>query len=248
MADAPVVLLYQDCFTTWNEPQLGKAAIRLLEAFGYRVVMPRSDCCGRTNCSAGRLDKAASQIARSAAAVRAAMLKHNATVVLAVEPSCATTLQQEWTELRLGDAQRMAEQVSEAADTVEGFLCRHWDSHPRLPEFTTTSYPVVLHVHCHQKHRAGLTKQLLERCGFSDVELLDSGCCGMAGAFGYDRETRDLSMRIAEQSLGEAIRLRHGAIVAANGTSCRHQIADAFAVQAHHPLILAHGALRRTRR
>ena len=248
MVDAPVVLLYQDCFTTWNEPLIGRAAISLLEAFGYQVVVPRSDCCGRTNCSAGRLDKAASQIARSAAAVRLAMMKHNATAVLAVEPSCATTLQQEWIELRLGDAQRMAEQVSEAADTIEGFLLRHWDVHPRRPEFTTTSYPVVLHVHCHQKHRSTLTKQFLERCGFNDVELLDSGCCGMAGTFGYDHETRDLSMRIAEQSLGEAIRSRRGAIVAATGTSCRHQIADAFAVDAHHPLMLVHGALRRTLR
>lgn len=248
MAEAPVVLLYQDCFTTWNEPQLGQAAIRLLEAFGYRVVIPKSDCCGRTNCSAGMLDGAVSQVARSASAVRAAMLKHNATVVLAVEPSCATALQQEWTELQLGAAQRMAEQVSQAADTIEGFLLRHWGRHPRHPDFAVTSYPVVLHVHCHQKHRSILTKQFLERCGFSDVELLDSGCCGMAGSFGYDRETRDLSMRIAEQSLGEAIRSRCGAIVAANGTSCRHQIADAFSVEAYHPLVLVHGALRRIRR
>jgi Fe-S oxidoreductase len=194
------------------------------------------------------LDQAASQVTRSAIAVRAAMLKHNATVVLAVEPSCATSLQQEWTELELGPAQRIAEEVSSAADTIEGFLLQHWDLHPRRPEFTNTSYPVVLHVHCHQKHRAPLTKQFMERCGFSDVELLDSGCCGMAGSFGYDRKTRDLSMRIAEQSLGEAIRSRRGAIVAASGTSCRHQIADAFAVEAHHPLVLVHGALRRVRR
>ncbi len=247
MHDAPVVLLYQDCFTTWSEPQLGKAAIRLLEAFGYRVVIPKSDCCGRTSCSAGMLDRAASQVAGSAAAVRAAMLEHNATVVLAVEPSCATALQQEWTELQLGAAQHMAEQVAEAADTVESFLLRQWGRHPRHPDFAPTSYPVVLHMHCHQKHRSMRTKQFMERCGFSDVKLLDSGCCGMAGSFGYDRETRNLSMRIAEQSLGEAIRSRRGAIVAANGTSCRHQISDAFSVQSHHPLMLAHGALCRAR-
>jgi Fe-S oxidoreductase len=246
--DAPVVLLYEDCFTTWNDPAIGRSAIRLLEAFGYRVVVPKSDCCGRTNCSAGRLDKAASQIAKSATAVRNAMLKHNASVVLAVEPSCATTLQQEWTELDLGDAQRIAQQVSEASDTVEGFLLRHWGQHPQHPKFTTTSFPVVLHVHCHQKHRSADTKQFLERCGFSDVELLDSGCCGMAGSFGYDKNTFDLSMRIAEQSLGDAIRSRRGAIVAANGTSCRHQIGDAFDVESRHPLELVHGALRRIRR
>ncbi|MCH2136250.1 MAG: FAD-binding protein [Phycisphaerales bacterium] len=248
LSESPVVLLYPDCFTMWSEPQVGRSAVQLLEAFGYRVLIPNADCCGRTSCSAGLLERAAGQVSSSATTIREAMLKHNAIGVVTVEPTCTTAIEQEWRELRLGDADRMARQVSDVADSVEGFLLEHWDDHPYTPKFTPTTFPVMLHVHCHQKHRADVTERLLRRCGFTDVQRLDSGCCGMAGSFGYDRSTFDLSMQIADHSLGEAIRGRSGAILAASGTSCRHQLSDAFGVEAHHPVALVHGALKRTRR
>jgi Fe-S oxidoreductase len=220
-------------------------AIRVLEAFGYRVVMPKADCCGRTSCSAGLLWNAAAQISRSARSVRAAMHEHNAMAVVAVEPSCATAMQQEWTELRTS-APMEAKAVSQAAGTVESFLLEHWDVHPIRPDFKPTTYSVLVHVHCHQKHRASTVEALFRKCGFTSIESLDSGCCGMAGSFGYNRDTYDLSMRIAEQSLGHAMANRRGAIVAAHGTSCRQQLADAFNVKALHPVSLLLGAVQRS--
>jgi Fe-S oxidoreductase len=219
----------------WNEPGNGRDAIRLLEAFGYRVVLAEADCCGRTCCSAGMLEQAVDQIEASAPCIHQAMLEHGAEAVVAIEPSCATTLQQEWLELRTNTDPKVMAQVAAGAHTVESFLIKHWLSHPVIPDFRACSSPIMVHVHCHQKHRADLVAELLVKCGCEGVELLDSGCCGMAGSFGYDAEHFELSGQIAEQSLGEAMRRRGDAIVVAHGTSCRHQLIDIFQVKAKHP-------------
>jgi len=241
--DAPVVLLYPDCFTMWNEPGNGRDAIRLLEAFGYRVVLAEADCCGRTCCSAGMLEQAIEQVQASAASIGQAMQANNVCAVVAVEPSCATSLQQEWLELRTSTDVELLERIAGAAHTVESFLIEHWSTHPVRPEFQACPSPIMVHVHCHQKHRSQVVADLLAKCGCADVELLDSGCCGMAGSFGYDSAHYALSGRIAEQSLGEAMGRRGEAIVVAHGTSCRHQMNDVFGVQAVHPVSLLAGLL-----
>jgi Fe-S oxidoreductase len=91
-----VVVLYSDCFTTWTESAIGHDAIRLLEAFGYRVVIPKVGCCGRTQISAGLLDDAVRVISKSARTIAACIDQYDAVAVVAVEPSCATAMQQEW--------------------------------------------------------------------------------------------------------------------------------------------------------
>jgi FAD/FMN-containing dehydrogenase/Fe-S oxidoreductase len=241
---SPTVLLLPDCFCTWGETDIAKSAIRLLEAFGYRVVLPDMGCCGRTMCSTGMLQSATRTIERSARQLGEAIEANSAVAVVGVEPSCVTTLQQEWLELRTDvDAERI-KKIASMASTVEEFIVASWDSHPCRPSFDATDEAVLLHVHCHQKPRGGQVADFLRRCGYSDVALLDSGCCGMAGSFGYAKEHHALSLEIAEQSLGSALRTSPDAIVAANGTSCRHQVLDVFQREGVHPVVLSAARLQ----
>ncbi|MDP7029487.1 MAG: FAD-linked oxidase C-terminal domain-containing protein [Phycisphaerales bacterium] len=239
--DRPVVLLYPDCFTTWSEPEVGKDAIGLLEAFGYRVVMPRTGCCGRTLLSAGRLDRAAEVISASARALLEAIRDTDAVAVLAVEPSCATALQQEWADLRTSVPIGDMKGIAAMSDTVVGFLAAHLEEHPQQPVFTPQERSVPIHEHCHQKHRAELTLTFLQACGWPNTHLVDTGCCGMAGAWGYEASHDTLSRKIARQSLKGLE--GHSGAVAACGTSCRHQMEDVLDLKGRHPVTLAREAL-----
>ena len=237
--DAPVVFLLPDCFTTYGETGIARSAVELLEAFGYRVVLPEMGCCGRTRCSTGMLDAARRTIERSAAALMRAIAAHEPVAVLGTEPSCVTTLQQEWVELNTDVAVADRNRIAAMTSTVEHFIVAAWDRHPRRPDFSTNASSLPLHVHCHQKPDGQTIAEFLRRCGWPGVQLLDSGCCGMAGSFGYHARHYDLSMQIAEQSLGPALGDSGTGPVAANGTSCRHQIHDAFARGSSHPVELA---------
>ena len=238
-ASAPVVLMLPDCFTSYGETGIARSAVRLLEAFGYRVVLPDMGCCGRTRCSVGMLDAARRTIERSSGQLLAAIDEHEAVAVVGVEPGCVTTLQQEWVELRTSIAPAARDRIASLSATIEHFIVDRWDEHPRRPEFADDPSTLPLHVHCHQKFDADNVAEFLRRCGWSGVELLDSGCCGMAGSFGYHSRHYELSMRIAEQSLGVPLRNCEASFIAANGTSCRHQIHDAFDREANHPVELA---------
>lgn len=236
-SERPVVVLYSDCFTTWTESAIGHDAIRLLEAFGYSVVIPKVGCCGRTQISAGLLDDAVRVITKSARIVAGCIDQYDAVAVVAVEPSCATAMQQEWTQLKTSIPVATMERLASLADTVEGFLAAHWDDHPQRPRFRSCDTALPIHQHCHQKHRGELTELFLKQCGWNGATLLDTGCCGMAGAFGYDQKHEQLSRAIGDDSLS-ALR-GHTGPVAANGTSCRHQSADVMQVTATHPVTLA---------
>jgi len=236
---APVVLLLPDCFTIYGETGIARSAVELLEAFGYRVVLPDMGCCGRTRCSTGMLDSARRTIERSAAALTRAIATHQPIAVLGTEPSCVTTLQQEWVELNSDVTPADRNRIASMTSTVEHFIVTAWEQHPRRPAFTTDASHLPLHVHCHQKPDGQTIAEFLRRCGWPGVRLLDSGCCGMAGSFGYHARHYDLSMRIAEQSLGPALGASGAGPVAANGTSCRHQIHDAFSRASSHPVELA---------
>jgi len=239
--DRPVVLLYPDCFTTWAEPGVGRDAIRLLEAFGYRVVMPSVGCCGRTQISAGRLDRAVAVITDSASRLLEACDQTEAVAVVAVEPSCATALQQEWRELRTPVTAAHMDRIAGMSDTVVGFLAGRMGEHPNQPTFAQRTAALPIHEHCHQKHRSELTVAFLQACGWPRAHLVDTGCCGMAGSWGYDLAHEQLSRTIAEQSLAGL--KGHSGAVAACGTSCRHQLADTLGLSGVHPVSLACDAL-----
>ncbi len=251
-ADAPAVVLYADCFSTYNEPEIGLAAVRLLNAFGYRVVLPRIGCCGRPPVSTGLLAEAA-RCRDSASQVLAETLeREGADVVLVLEPSCLSAIQDEWRDLRdrpggeVPHATRL-ERLSAASALVEDFLATRWTEHPRRPAFAPPEGRVLLHGHCHQKALGGLEAGagLLRRIAGDRLEVLDSGCCGMAGSFGYVERRYDVSMAVGEETLFPRVRaMEPGDVLCAPGTSCRHQVHDGTGRTAVHPVAFAAGRLR----
>ncbi|MHC4947430.1 MAG: FAD-binding and (Fe-S)-binding domain-containing protein [Planctomycetota bacterium] len=245
---APTVVLLADCFAGFGESHVGRAAVAVLERLGYRVVVPPAACCGRAAISLGLLDTACALAATAARRLADVVAAERAVGVVGCEPSCVSAIVDDWPELRLDvDRDRVAA-LAARTSMLEDFLARRWDEHPRPPAPTPApgaGGPVLLHGHCHQKALWGMegTAGLLRRCAGPRLEVLDSGCCGLAGAFGYDAARHDLSMRVGELALFPAVRAAPGATVAAPGTSCRHQLRDALGVEAVHPVEIVRRAL-----
>jgi FAD/FMN-containing dehydrogenase/Fe-S oxidoreductase len=243
------VILFGDCFAAYNEPGIGHAAVRLLEAFGYRVILADVGCCGRSLISTGLLGEAREEIARASSALIELLRSTRADAVLVLEPSCASAIRDDWIELLpagAGDDVRVARrELAARTALVEEFLDRAWDQHPRRPELPKQGDRVVLHGHCHQKAlwTSESSARFLRRIFGKDLSVLDTGCCGMAGSFGYVDRRYDLSMAIGEERLFPAVRAASDAVVCAPGTSCRHQIHDGTAREALHPVDLAARAL-----
>jgi Fe-S oxidoreductase len=227
------VLLLADCFTTWNEPAVGQSAVRVLERAGYTVELADVFCCGRVLISKGFLRRARSWI-RAAAGPLARRLA-DGTPLLGLEPSCLLTLADEWTELVPGADTR---RIAAASHLADSWLAREVSTRrcelPLLPR----KEKCLLHGHCHQKALLGVAASApaLRLIPELDVQVLDAGCCGMAGSFGFEREHFDLSAKIAGLALLPALSAAPDAAIAAPGTSCRHQIHDLAARRALHPL------------
>lgn len=248
-AAAPTVVLFADCFTTYNDPHIGLAAAKLLRACGYRVVLPPESmqCCGRPQVSTGLLGEAKSCAGASAATLLETVEREKAVAVVVCEPSCLSSIKDEWRVLRLPIPEAKLDRLAAMAFLVEEFVTREWDRHPRRPAFEKPKGSVVLHGHCHQKALWGAdtTAALLRRiAGAERVRVLDTGCCGMAGSFGYTADRYDLSMKIGELVLfPEARKLGADDVLIAPGTSCRHQIHDGVGMQALHPVEFAAASL-----
>jgi len=244
----PAVILLPDCFTVYNDPSIGRDAVRVLERLGYRVVLPRVGCCGRALISLGFMDRARRVCASTAATLSDVVMTSRAVAVLGIEPSCVSTIRDDWLDLKMGMDSARVRDLASRTFLVEEFIEAWWDRHPHRPTFTpdAAAREVVLHAHCHQKALWGAetSAALMRRAmGAARVTVLDSGCCGMAGAFGYAKRRFDLSMRIAEQSLFGALRLRPAARIAATGTSCRHQIRDGLGRESEHPITMVAQAM-----
>jgi FAD/FMN-containing dehydrogenase/Fe-S oxidoreductase len=225
------VVLLDDCFTTFQEPQIGRAAVTLLERAGFGVQLA-GICCGRAAISKGFLAEARKLAADGIAKLD--ILVSAGLPVLGLEPSCLLTLADEWPELVPGPA---AQRVASAARLAEEFLASHASD---TPLSLTPAGPVLLHAHCHQKALIGVggTTDALKLAPNLDVTVLDAGCCGMAGAFGYEKEHYDISVSIANLALIPALNANRDATIVATGTSCRHQIRDLTGRSALHPLEL----------
>ncbi|MFM7134972.1 MAG: FAD-binding and (Fe-S)-binding domain-containing protein [Planctomycetota bacterium] len=243
------VILFGDCFSAYNEPGIGRSAVALLEAFGYRVVLADVGCCGRSLISTGLLDEARDEVACAADALAALVESTGAEAVLVLEPSCASAIRDDWTELLPkeagADARAARRAIAGRTRLVEEFLDERWDEHPLRPEIPAQCDSVLLHGHCHQKALWGAesSARFLRRLFGARLRVLDTGCCGMAGSFGYLERRYDLSMAIGEDRLFPAVRAAGEAVVCAPGTSCRHQIHDGTARDALHPVDLAARAL-----
>ena len=246
--DAPTVLLYADCFTTYNDPQIGLASARVLNAFGYRVEMPKIACCGRAPVSTGLLETAKSCAASASETLaRAWDSATNPVAIVACEPSCLSTIADEWQKFAGLQSDALA-QAAERSSLVEEFLDARWDSHPKRPTFHRPSGKVAVHAHCHQKALWGpqtIANFIKRLAGADRMVLLDTGCCGMAGSFGYTADRYDLSIKIGELDLFPKVRaLGEDDTLVAPGTSCRHQVHDGTARTALHPMQYAASMLR----
>lgn len=229
VGDRPGVILMDDCFTTYQEPQIGIAAVQVLEAAGFRVELA-GICCGRAMVSKGFLTETR-ELARKTLPGLAQRVQAGLPI-LGLEPSCIYTLADEWPELVPGSDARA---VAEAAIPVETWLTQNG----RLDGLCGSSPDsALLHTHCHQSALAGSSGPAAAvRCVPGvDLTTLDAGCCGMAGSFGYEKEHYDISTKIAEQALLPAIRSAPDSVVLATGTSCRHQIRDLAGRVALHPV------------
>ncbi len=235
---APRVVLFGDCFTMYNEPAIGLAARRVLEACGYEVVLADAGCCGRAKISMGLLARAIDEVDATLARLVPLALDARTRAVVVLEPSCLSAIKDDWLALKLTTPISDRRALASKAFLGEQFVEALWDEHPRRPAFRAGGR-VLLHGHCHQKALWGIetsSRALVRACG-GGVESLDSGCCGMAGSFGFERAKFDLSMKIGGLTLFPAVRAcDESTIVAAPGTSCRHQILDGTGRHALHPI------------
>ena len=229
------VVLFVDTFTNAFEPQNAHAALRVLRAAGFRtaVATPAADdrspgrplCCGRTFLAYGLVDEARREALRLVEAL-SPYVASGATIV-GLEPSCLLSLRDEFLALRLGDA---ASRLAERAHLIAPFLVRERAAgRAQLALGELRERRALVHGHCHQKafDVHGATLDALRWIPGLAVDPIESSCCGMAGAFGYAATHYDVSMRMAEASLLPAVRnAGDGTLIVADGTSCRHQIAD----------------------
>ncbi|HYQ83628.1 MAG TPA: heterodisulfide reductase-related iron-sulfur binding cluster, partial [Rubrobacter sp.] len=214
---------------TWNEyqrPEVGEGAVRLFAAAGARVHLPEVVCCGRPALSEGLVDEAREKAKRNLDLLMP--LVERGVPLVGLEPSCILTLRDDYRKL-LPDDERV-ERLARATRLFEEAML-DLATELSLREGT----PVLLHGHCHQKALVGTgpTERLLGLA--AEVEVVDSGCCGMAGLFGYEKGHYDVSMKMGERRLFPAVREAGERVVVAPGTSCREQILDGTHRRALHP-------------
>lgn len=236
------VVLFGDCFSMFNEPEIGLAVRRVLRACGYEVELADAGCCGRPKISLGLLPEAISEADETLERLRPAIEDDNVVAILVAEPSCLSAFKDDWRQLKLKSPRALRERLAKKSFLPEEFVEKFWQSHPKQPVFRTADgdRQVLLHGHCHQKALWGTetSAALLRRVLGNGVRVLDTGCCGMAGSFGYAKERYALSMKIGEMTLFPAVRSSRHATVCAPGTSCRHQVHDGTGERAIHPIEL----------
>jgi len=236
--DSARVVLFADTFNGCHTPAPLKAAVDFLHATGHVVEMPEAEtCCGRTLLSKGCVSQAQDRALQTVEALYP--YAEAGRTIVGLEPSCILTLTDEFLDLLPGDPRAQA--VAEAACTFDTFVARQAErgvlDETLPPDLQRPDANVLLHGHCHQEALVGSgdCAAALEWAGYS-VEPLDSGCCGMAGAFGYESEHVDISKRMAEDRLAPAIRaVPESTRIAATGFSCRSQIRDVTGRTAQHP-------------
>ena len=226
------VVLFSDTFTEYNYPDLGRAAVKVLEHMGYQVIVPKPLCCGRPMLSKGMLDSAKRNASKNVASVLP-YIQQGAKLV-GLEPSCILSFRDDYADLLDGDNAR---RVSENTMLIEEFVLHAQANDGATIRYSKEPGRVMLQGHCHQKALVGMSKAMdvLSQMPGCAVDEISSGCCGMAGSFGLEKEHYDISMKIGEQDLFPAIRdRRNGATVVSEGMSCRHQIEDGTGVKAKH--------------
>ena len=226
------VVLFNDTFMNYNYPEVGVAAVEILEQAGFRVVLADSGCCGRPMISKGLLSQAAA-CARSNVDLLYSYAQDGIPII-GCEPSCLLTLRDEYPDL-LGDDK--ARTVAANSFLIDEYLVGLHEKGELRLNFTDLEKKVMFHGHCHQKALVGTrdSMALLRMPGGYQVEEIDAGCCGMAGSFGYEVEHYGISMEVGRQKLFPAIESRDASWeVAVMGVSCRQQVEHGTGRKARH--------------
>ena len=229
------VVLFSDTFMNFSEPSIGKAAVELLEACGFEVLLPKKRCCGRPLISEGMLDRAIENANYNIDALR--VYADEGIPIIGCEPSCTSAITDDYVDL-IGTPD--AKRVAEATYSFEEFFARLVEEGELSLEFSPEPRDILLHGHCHQRALVGIqpTVKMLSLPAEHNVTVIDSSCCGMAGAFGYEKAHYELSMKIGELRLFEAVREKPPGsfTLTAAGFSCRHQLEHGTGVQPKHPI------------
>ena len=233
----PKVILFADTYMNYHEPQIGISATQILSVFGFEVVLANLGCCQRPKISHGFLKSAKADGTMLAQSLTELMSDDIAIVVC--EPSCASALNDDLPDLIEDEvlAERMKNSVLSLDVFIENQIIAFQKAEKPLPQFKSKSEQLLLHGHCHQKalYGTGSLKTIFDSIDGVSLKEIPSGCCGMAGSFGYEKEHYEISKKIGEQSLFPPIReSTPDTLVIANGFSCRHQIADFTERQAVH--------------
>ncbi len=240
--DTPDAILIVDTFTEWNHPEIGEAVMELARRLGLRVNarrLPEQGCCGRPAISKGLLDNAK---AMANANVLGLYRQGTDAPYIFIEPSCLSAFTDDYLTLVDPGIQAAAKSLAARCQSVERFFAEKLACGAETLAWQAESPRILLHGHCHQKALWGTADalKLLRSVPGAEVAEMNTGCCGVAGSFGY--EHYELSMKIAEDRLLPTIRDNPDAIVAAAGTSCRAQIHDA-GYAARHPVQVVLDAL-----
>jgi FAD/FMN-containing dehydrogenase/Fe-S oxidoreductase len=239
------VYLFVDEFTDYNDVEIGIKAARLLVKLGYNVEVPEHDISGRTFLSKG-LIKQAKQLAISNVNSLKGIV-NDMTPLIGIEPSAILSFRDEYPDLVGKELKPAAIKLGKSALMFDEFIAAEIDKGSiSSQQFSNESKNIKLHGHCHQKSIASIkpTVRMLSLPANYKVEEIKSGCCGMAGSFGYEKEHYDLSMKVGELVLFPAVRNTESeTLIAAPGTSCRNQILDGTGRTAYHPIEILYDAL-----
>lgn len=241
----PLVYLFNDEFTNFHESDIGIKAILLLTKLGYEVKIPKHKESSRTFLSKGLLRMAKKVATKNVLLLKDVITKENP--LIGIEPSAILAFRDEYPELVSSELQETAKQLSKNALLFEEFIAQEVKKGTISTElFTNERKSILLHGHCQQKAIANTdaTKAMLSLPSNYSITEIPSGCCGMAGSFGYEKEHHKLSMQIGEMVLFPAVRKADSeTLIAASGTSCRHQIKDGTSKKTLHPIEILYDAL-----
>jgi len=240
------VYLFCDEFTNYTDTGIGQKAVLLMEALGYEVLMVDHPESGRAQLSKG-LIREAKELATQQVRIFSGLLSDDIPLV-GIEPSAILGFRDEYPSLVEDALQEVANRLAKHVYLFEEWFMREADKgHITTEQFTTAAQKLKIHGHCHQKALSSMTpvKRALSFPVNYEARLIPSGCCGMAGSFGYEKEHYDISMQVGELVLFKAARsLEDDQLLVAAGTSCRHQIKDGTGIKSMHPVEVLYTALK----
>jgi Fe-S oxidoreductase len=231
------VILWDDTFVRYHEPHVGIAAVKVLEALGFEVSLARNRrCCGRPAFSQGNLDAAVKvgkhNVDLLLSLNNASPAGTSTTPILFIEPSCWSMFVEDYRELKIENAEKIANRCFLFEKFVDDLLAQE----PDALQFQHSEAKIAIHPHCHAKSlmNPAFMRRLAQRLPGRKATVLDTACCGMAGAFGALAEKYDLSVQVAQDLIDKIENQARGTEIIASGTSCRHQITDLTNIRPKH--------------